>query len=89
MIEIVLTQFFVLMYKCYFILLFLVNLHFEFSIFISLRSLFHSVQNLVPIELAAFFPQRIELCTFFSTALIAGRQQIQLYLLSFPCYENH
>lgn len=67
MIEIFITQFrfLVLIYKCYFMLLFLVNLHFKFSIFLSLQSLFHSVQNLVPIELDAFFSERIKLRRYF------------------------
>lgn len=65
-IVIFITQFFVFTYKCYFMLLFLVNLRFKFSIFFSLQSLFHRVQNPVLVEPAAFFfPQRIELCRYF------------------------
>lgn len=67
MMEILITQFrfFVLTNKCYFMLLFIVHLPFKFGTFFSLQSFFHSVQNLVPIELTAFFSQRIKLCRYF------------------------
>lgn len=76
--------------------LFLVMLHFKLSNFFSivkraLQSVFHSVQSLVRIELDAFlfFKGVSSIGSFFSAALITGRLQICLYLLYFPCYEDH